>query len=351
MVHGTHATNTPLSDLSLTSDSPLTLSAALESFGLDPEAWTVKAFAQTRKNGPKPTYSVKVSVVPKAEDGGAEIREWLGEFGAAQPERVPVPAVEHTGYLLHLALPDAHIGKLCWGKETGGANYDTKIAVRLYREAVEALLVRTSAFTPERIVLAVGNDFYHSDTKAGTTTKGTPLDVDSRFPRMFKQGVALVVETAERLAQIAPVTLVMVRGNHDEVSNYCLGEVLEAWFRNTPAVTVENAPTSRKYFQYGANLLAWTHGDKGKLKNLPLLMATEQPVMFGATKFRTWFTGDKHTLRVEELMGVQVRISPALCPADAWHADMQFVGNLRSAEAFVFDKREGLVAQASYTVQ
>ena len=49
-------------------------------------------------------------------------------------------------------------------------------------------------------------------------------------------------------------------------------------------------------------------------------------------------------------MGVRVRVSPALCPADSWHSENHFVGNLRSAEALVWSRDEGNVAVATYTV-
>jgi hypothetical protein len=50
-------------------------------------------------------------------------------------------------------------------------------------------------------------------------------------------------------------------------------------------------------------------------------------------------------------MGVITRISPALCAADAYHSEHHFVGNLRSAQAFVFSPTEGLLSIAVFTVQ
>ncbi len=97
-------------------------------------------------------------------------------------------------------------------------------------------------------------------------------------------------------------------------------------------------------------MLMFTHGDKGKQENYPLLMATEMPEMFGATVHREVHVGHLHQLRVRELMGVRVRVIPSLSAADSWHSDMQFVGNKRAAEAFVWCPKEGLVAQATYTV-
>src|ERR1044071_480200 len=97
-------------------------------------------------------------------------------------------------------------------------------------------------------------------------------------------------------------------------------------------------------------MLMFAHGNKGKLADYPLVMATEQPTMFGATQHREAHTGDKHTTRVHEYHGVKVRISPALCASDSWHSENLFVGNARSAEAFVWHQDEGLVGTAVYTV-
>jgi hypothetical protein len=109
----------------------------------------------------------------------------------------PRPFVQRKAsgpYLLEIAIPDLHLGKLAWGPETGGPNYDSKIAAALYMEALEALIQRTAAFKFERVVLVLGHDFYHSDSKQGTTTKGTPLDNDSRFHKTFIAGRRLMTD-------------------------------------------------------------------------------------------------------------------------------------------------------------
>jgi len=293
------------------------------------------------------TMKRRVSVM----DARRAIDAMMADFKAkATPRPAPrriLPAGEH---MLEISIPDLHIGKLAWSEETAGANYDHKIAIRLYREALESLILRTAAFRFSRIVVPVGNDFFHSDTKAGTTTGGTPMDVDSRFQKTYVAGRRLMVDAVERLRQIAPVTLVMVPGNHDSLSTFCLGDSLECWYHRTRDVTVLNAPTPRKYIEHGKVMILFTHGDKGKKDNYPLLMATEQPEMFGRTKYREAHTGHLHQLQVKEQMGVRTRISPALCAADAWHNEHHFVGNQRAAEAFVWHPEEGLVSLAVYTV-
>jgi len=88
-----------------------------------------------------------------------------------------------------------------------------------------------------------------------------------------------------------------------------------------------------------------THGDKGKHKTYPLLMATEQPEAFGQTMFREIHTGHTHQTKTEEQFGVRVRVLPSLSPPDAWHAENGFVSNQRNAEAYVWSAKEGLIAQ------
>ena len=44
-----------------------------------------------------------------------------------------------------------------------------------------------------------------------------------------------------------------------------------------------------------------------------------------------------------EKHGVRVRILPSLCEPDDWHAGKTFVGNIQDAEAYVWNKVDGLI--------
>jgi hypothetical protein len=182
------------------------------------------------------------------------------------------------------------------------------------------------------------------------TTRGTPQDVDSRFQKSFVEGRRMLCRLIDRLLEVAPVHVPVVPGNHDELSAWHLGHALECYYHKTKYVTVDNAPTLRKYFEYGATMLMLTHGDKGKAANYPLLMATERPEMFGRTKFREAHIGHWHGTKLQEWNGVRCRTLSSLSGVDAWHAGQGFIGNLRSAEAFVWEKREGLVTTATFTL-
>jgi hypothetical protein len=251
--------------------------------------------------------------------------------------------------LLQVSIPDVHMGKLAWKPETG-ANYDLKIAERLFETALLKLMERTKGHKLSRVLFVVGNDLLHTDNPNGTTTRGTAQDTEGRFHKTFWKTRKMVTRCIDSLKTLAPVTVLLVPGNHDTQSLWHLGDSLECWFRDDADVTIDNAPTQRKYFEHGKVMLMFTHGDKGKQQNYPLLMATEQSEMFGRTKFREAHTGHIHQLQVREQHGVRVRVSPALCAADAWHAEHQYVGNARAAEAFVWSPEEGLISQATWTV-
>lgn len=291
----------------------------------------------------RPVIAARAEIASLLEDAKAKVSPRVIGFKRSPAGRAP-------DFMLELAIPDLHLGKLAWNPETGYAPYDTKIAERLFEEALDVLLARTAGFSCAEIILPIGNDLLHSDSPAGTTTKGTKLDTDSRFQKTFSVARRMITRAIDRLRAIAPVTAIMVPGNHDQLSVWHLGDSLECFFHKTDGVTIKNEPKLRKYHAFGTTAIMFTHGNAGKATDWPLLFATEQPEMFGAASFREIHTGHLHQTRLTEKNGVRVRISPALCPPDAWHSEYGFVGNLRGAEAYVYHRTEGLVTVAHFTV-
>lgn len=284
-----------------------------------------------------------------------EIKELLALSRAKFPARARRAPQKQAGVcVLEINIPDLHLGKLAWPSETMDDPYDGKIAEQLHDVAIDTLISRTAHHDISEVLFVVGNDLLHADTKAGTTTSGTPLDMDSRFHKSFSRVRSMIVRAIDRLRVIAPVRVMMVPGNHDTLSVWHLGDSLDCYYHATEDVTIDNSPTMRKYYRHGKVMLMFTHGNKGKLQDYPLLMATEQPDMFGATRYREAHTGHTHkkkdltSISTDEFHGVRVRVLPALCSADAWHSENTFTGQQRSAEAFVWHPEEGLVGTAIY---
>lgn len=259
---------------------------------------------------------------------------------------------DRSGYMLELNIPDVHFNKLAWNIETGGAAYGLSEAEEIFMRAFETLLDRSNAYTFDEIWFVVGNDLLNADNSEGQTSKGTPVSNDRRYKQAYKVVRTCIVRCIERLRAIAKVKVkvILVPGNHDRETIFHLGDSLECYFHDKQDVEIDNSPTNFKFHRFGRVMLMFTHGDKGKKVNYPLLMATQQPEMFGATEFREAHIGHWHGTEVAESHGVRIRTLPALCAADDWHADNGLVGNKRSAEAFAWNAKEGIVGTAVYSV-
>lgn len=340
------------------------LDQLVEYFQIDLSIWEIEKFVANKwemgyvnKAGDaaaEPLFQVKAWLKKKVEivDAKAEI-ESLKKSALEVIKPVPPfvrKAEKSSGNLLEIDIADHHFGKLAWAAETGNQNYDTKIATKLFKQAFQTILSRVSNLSFDEIWFVVGNDLLNSDNAAGTTTKGTYVSTDVRYQKTFavvRQTITECIETLRPLAK--KVKVIMVPGNHDQLSVWHLGHSLECFFNQYKDVEIDNTPKYYKYHRFGQVMIMYTHSDKGKRKNYPLMMATEQPEMFGNTKFREVHTGHRHRLEVEEEHGIRVRTMSALCPPDAWHAENGFVGNLRAAEAFIWNKDEGLIGTAVYT--
>ena len=348
------------------------LEAFLRENGVDLEVWEVERWVVNRWEmgalvdgalTTQPLYQIKAWLRRK---GGPEAdRAFLEELFGALAERAPtlppppVPRGDGEPRMAVLAAPDIHVGKLAWGEETG-ENYDTRIALSLWRESTRALLARLAAYPHETelLLLPLGNDLFHVDSMQNTTTSGTRVDVDSRWQRAFRLVAEFVVEEIiEAARKVAPrVEVIMVPGNHDHQRTFYLGELLRVFYAKTPGIRVQNAPTPRKYRLWRQVLLGWTHGHRGRHRDLPLLMAVEASGLWGHASWREWQVGHYHARKQYHYMplvderGVIVRVLPALSGTDAWHAEMGFIGSKRAASLIVYHP-EGEEAAFHYPVR
>ena len=255
-----------------------------------------------------------------------------------------------SGNLLEINIPDAHFGKLAWGLETGGRPYDVQIAVEMYKRAARTIVTRaiTSGIKFDRILYVVGNDILNANDSENKTAHGTVVTTDGRYHKTFRKLRETVVELIEEFRQVAPVSVYVVYGNHDTLSAWHLGDSLECYFHAYNDVVVQNQPTYRKYFEFGKVMLMLTHGDKGQRTITRSDGTRAAPDVGTYPPHVKCQTGHNHKTKLDEFHGIRVRILPALCPADDWHSENGYVGNLRNAEAYLWNKEEGMIALFTY---
>lgn len=303
----------------------------------------------TMTTGPTPTKDDILSEIRDTVKGSTDLAKKFLDF----KESLRMGSNEPT-YLLELAIFDLHIGKLADELETG-EKYNSEEACRRFRDAIRGLLAHVNLGSIERILLPIGNDLIHVDNKKGTTTAGTSVDCDSRFTRMIKVAKDLLIETINDLCLLAPVDVIVVTGNHDNHATYMVGEILSAYYTSSPLVTVNNQPTSRKYYTYGSTAIQLSHGNEERHNELGLIFATERPHIWGLAKHRFCQLGHYHKnkrtsyVSVDEYQGFQVMILPSLSGQDAWHSQKGYFSK-KAAKAFLFSRENGLVAEYTYNV-
>ena len=248
-----------------------------------------------------------------------------------------------------LVVADCHFGKYAWGKSTGEADYDLDIAARLVGDASAELLGLAAGYRPGRLTVAGLGDLFHYDTPGGTTTSGTPLERDGRIQKMISVGTDSLLCVIDTAAEVAPVDALVVNGNHDETLTWAFHRIAVERYAGSKRVAVDGTFTPRKYTTQDRNLVGFVHGHRAK-KRLPQLMAHEAAAAWARCPYREVHTGHLHgqaaewSRPIETIDGVLVRVAPALCPADDWHAVSGFVGNRRAMELFVYRPDGGLQA-------
>jgi hypothetical protein len=198
-------------------------------------------------------------------------------------------------------------------------------------------------------MLLINGDFFNSDGSSSTTTKGTPQSDDTRWQKAFTTGWKLIRDGVDYCKQFADVEVVINSGNHDTVSAFMMGEVLSAWYAEDLHVRVDNSPRHYKYKQYHSNMIGITHGNGARLEQLPLLMATDAPELWAATKHREFHVGHLHGSSTRGFQtestrpGCKVVVCPALCPPSDWTV-MAGYRSVPEAQSFLWHKTNGRVA-------
>ena len=266
------------------------------------------------------------------------------------------PTIKRTksndGHLLVIDIADLHINKYAEAHLTG-ADYNSKIAVERAIEGTKGLIQKASGFNIEKVVFVIGNDVLNTDNLSKSTTKFTPQDTDVNWFKAFNIAKDCYIKCIELCMQVANVDIIHCPSNHDEMSGCLLASVLSAWFRKSKNITFDISPKYRKYYQYYSNMLEFEHGHKGKMANLPLQMANEQPQMWADTKFRYAYLHHVHHSDItqfksgKDFTGCNVSYLRSPSSADLWHAESGY-SNMVACEGFLHSKDMGRVSHITH---
>lgn len=249
-----------------------------------------------------------------------------------------------------LSIQDFHLGRFAAKVEVGK---DTNIETqeRHIKECVRDLIDKVTRFgRPEKILVTIGGDFANSDNAKLTTTAGTAQDSLPSHTLIQIKSSMINVAIIDMLRQITDcVELVPTGGNHDKDMSVSLYLFTSAWFKDCPDVITYfdnegQTLTGRQYRVYGDNLVAFAHGDGGKVKNMPIIIANEARELWGKTKHTTLLTGHFHYRISQDLFGMQHIQVPSLALDDRWSYSKGFQ-NEKGLTIVLLDKEKGYMAE------
>jgi hypothetical protein len=344
----------------LVSTEPKTPEDIIKLHNIDTKKWKLSQFWSKQKKD-KWLISALFTAIKTSEDIVKQkdiILEEVRNFVTSNTSKAYIPTRNHKtreGHLYEISLFDLHFGKLAHSEEVG-QDYDLKIASKRAEVAVEDLLSRVDLGIIDRILFPIGNDLLNVDNSFRTTTGGTPQDCDTRFHKMVKTTVRVMIDQINKLASIAPVDIPVVVGNHDTVTSFMVGEILEAYYHANSKVTINNLASRRKYYQYYENGFQFTHGNEEKITELGMIFAAEQKRLWADTSFRFCQIGHFHKekqiqfLTKDSFQGFQIEILPSLSGPDAWHNTKGYISN-NSAKSFLYHKKDGEVGAFKHTAK
>lgn len=237
-------------------------------------------------------------------------------------------------------VADHHLGMYAWAEETG-TDYDLDIAVDLLKTTATRL-VGDSPCSATAVILNLG-DFFHGDNSSNVTPgHGHTLDVDTRWVKVMRTGLLLMVSVIElALQKHDNVRVINLPGNHDPHSAVYLKVALWAFFKDNPRVHIEEGPSEFWFWRFGKNQFGAHHGHRRKPADMAGAMAAMRPADWGATHYRYFFSGHiHHKSSSKEVPGVIWETFQTLAGKDAYHANSAYCAG-RSMTSITYHLDDG----------
>ena len=325
----------------------------LEHLGYSPDSWEFikfgfKAWQQSSKaSGDKDLYSVSFQIRPKHAINRRDVVDAVKEMLKTSVYTIPTIETKFKtselkkNRLMEIPPIELHLGKLSHREETG-EDYNLAIARNVFYDVIDATLQRQRVEKCAKCLLVIGSDFFNSESD-GMTTNKTPQQNDTRYKKLFKEGIALYRDAIINLkSAFDEIDVILCAGNHARAMEYFLYETLLNYFDDDPKVSFSDNTKDTQAYLFGDCGLFFNHGDED-LKKVQRSIAAEFSKEWGATKFRELHCGHLHKeMVVDDEGGMITRRIGSPCATDAWHYTRRFVGAIKQHQLFIWDKNDGL---------
>jgi len=251
---------------------------------------------------------------------GASLERYRGH---ADP--VPAPVDRDEDLCAVYAFGDAHIGMLARGKETGGRNFDLKIAEQEFCDAQD-LLIERAPNAKRAVFLNIGDFLHYEDDSQLTPAHKNKVDGDQRWRKVIEVAVTIQRRCLDRLLdKHEQVDVVEVPGNHDPKGAQVLALMMQLLYEREPRVRVLDNTNPFLYDRFGSNLFAYCHGEV-KHEQLPSIIAADCGAggvrgcesWWSECRHRVVFVGHRHHLKRNEYPGITLEMLRTLIAREAY---------------------------------
>ena len=326
---------------------PKTPEEIIALLNIDTTKWKLSQYWNKQKKDHWLVSALITALKPTEQDILAEV---LKNFSPKKVdiyinEFTDIPSATH-GYCGVFSVQDIHFGK-----------EGNELVIQDFKNAVIDVSNRAGKMHRlDKLIYVIGGDLLNADTFSGTTTSGTPVDNGMTPVKAYSEAFEALYWAVYQLSAITNnLEIVYVPGNHDRLSSYHLAHALSKAIE-LPNVVFNVDYSERKVVTWGNNFFAFEHGDVNT-KDAPMVYAFEFPQEWGATKYRTLYTGHYHMKKTtsfvseNEIHGFAIKIMPSLSRTDYWHYHNKFVGSKRSAIMDVHEKYNGKAGEICHISQ
>ncbi len=298
------------------------------------------------------TGEAKITWIKTDLDKEAQLKQILESFEKSVENYKPLPKIKSpkgclADKLVVYPMGDPHLGAYAWSQECG-EDFDVDIAEKNLREAMRYLVDKTPN-SETAIILNLG-DFFHADSTNNTTTKGTRVDLDTRWSRVLEIGITLMIDCVNMaLEKHKKVIVKNNTGNHDKHTSQVLSICMRHAFKNNDRVEIAEPANPYFVYEFGKNMIFSTHGDGLKPKQAQGFVANAYSEMWGRTEHRLALFGHFHHENRFEENGLLVEIFNTLASSDAWHHASGYRSK-RNMKAIVLDCQEGEVERYTFNL-
>lgn len=288
-------------------------------------------------------YKVKPIIQPSINDYKMAVIKAITESVEPLKLNHVETAISSNNKLLEIPPIELHLGKIA-SKLTTGEEYNIEIAKKRFFDIFEKIYEKQRKEKCEKCLLVIGSDFFNSEHDNVTSTHKIPQQNCAHYMDIFTEGVKMYIQVIKTLrTMFSKVDVMLCAGNHARAMEFFLYTALEQAYKYDNIVNFNKNYQETQYFEYGANVIFFNHGDTD-IKKLIHSIPAEFPQVWGKHIYRELHLGHLHKeVVVDDESGMITRRIGSPCGTDMWHKLNRYVGATKKHQIFIWDKENGLL--------